>query len=57
MERHVFIVAPKYMIIIKHVPNTNTRGVNGFSVICKVGLFRMKKKRDFRGSMDFSAGA
>jgi hypothetical protein len=46
------------VIITKHVSNTNTRGVNGFSAICfhKSRAFS-DEKRDFRGSMDFSAGA
>ena len=48
------------MIITKHVPNTNTRGVNGFSGMflgCFWDVPVEKKKRDFRGSMDFFAGA
>jgi hypothetical protein len=53
MKIHVFIFAPKYMIITKHVPNTNTRGVNGFSgmFLGFSGMFRSKKKREI------SAGA
>ena len=48
MERHVIIFAPKYVIITKHVSNTNTRGVNGFSAICfhKSRAFPDEKKRE-----------
>jgi hypothetical protein len=54
MERHVIIFATKYVIITKHVSNTNTRGVNGFSAICfhKSRVFS-DEKRNFRGSVDF----
>ena len=53
MERHVIIFAPKYVIITKHVSNTNTRGVNGFSAICfhKSRAFPDEKKKEI------SAGA